>query len=108
MTLRKDGHTVFHAFAGLSAIELAFSRRVPPSPLPTPGWTGFRGSSLSGCSARTCQDSRSYLDEHQPIHPAIEGQLPEDVPVPREPFTADDLRAHVAAILDGDRKQITR
>jgi hypothetical protein len=48
-----------------------------------------------------------HLYEHQPIHPAIEAQLPEDVPVPREPLTAD-VRAHVPAMLDGDRKQITR
>jgi hypothetical protein len=38
---------------------------------------------------------------------AIEARLPEDVPVPREPFTADELRAQVAAMLDGDLKQIS-
>jgi hypothetical protein len=39
--------------------------------------------------------------------PAIEAQVPEDVAVPREPFTADELRAQVAAMFDADRKQIT-
>jgi hypothetical protein len=36
-----------------------------------------------------------------------EAQLPEDVPIARAPFTADELRDQVAAMLDGDRKQIT-
>jgi hypothetical protein len=57
---------------------------------------------------------RTHLPSRPIIHmsinrsiPGIEAQVPEDVPVPREPFTADKLRAQVAAMLDGDRKQIT-
>lgn len=33
--------------------------------------------------------------------PAIEAQLPPDVPIMREPFTADQLRAVVGALLSG-------
>jgi hypothetical protein len=37
--------------------------------------------------------------------PETEAQLPPDVPILREPFTADELRTQVAAMLDGDGKQ---
>jgi DNA-binding NtrC family response regulator len=36
--------------------------------------------------------------------PAIEAKLPRDVPVLREPFTADELRSIVSALLMGKRE----
>jgi CheY-like chemotaxis protein len=38
--------------------------------------------------------------------PEIEAQLPPDVPILREPFTAEELRATVAPLLDG--REMTR
>jgi DNA-binding NtrC family response regulator len=34
--------------------------------------------------------------------PAIEARLPRNVPIIREPFTADQLRALVASLLEGE------
>jgi hypothetical protein len=44
-TLREDGHTIFHAFDGLSATELVFAMTSATSSSPIPGWADSQVSS---------------------------------------------------------------
>jgi CheY-like chemotaxis protein len=43
----------------------------------------------------------AYLANIGRSTPQIEAQLPSDVPIIREPFTADELRTVLAPLLDG-------
>jgi DNA-binding NtrC family response regulator len=104
-TLRQDGYAVFHAFDGLSAIELAFALDEVHLVI-----TNTRVNSLPG--VELVQLLRKRLPELPFIYianidrstPAIEAQLPADVPILREPFTADEVRAVVGSILSAKRK----
>ena len=80
-TLREDGHAAFHAYDGLSATELVFAldeymvrNQLPNLPI-------------------------MYLADANRSTPAIEAKLPRDVPILREPFKAEDLRAVVGSLL---------
>jgi DNA-binding NtrC family response regulator len=44
-----------------------------------------------------------YIANTNRSTPAIEAKLPRDVPIIREPFTAEDLRAVVGRLLTGER-----
>jgi DNA-binding NtrC family response regulator len=44
-----------------------------------------------------------YLANTGRSTPEAEAQLPSDIPILREPFTAEDLRSTVAAMLDGGK-----
>lgn len=92
IALREDGHAVFHAYDGLSAIQLA---------------TGFPHIDLLITNTLVI-DSPGVELVHQvrrrmpslPIiylaatrsTPAIEAELPADIPILREPFDAEQIR----------------
>ena len=100
LLLRQDGHAVFHAYDGLAAIELALSLQQVDLVISDTRVGGLPGVSL-------IYQLRSHLPD-LPIMsianidrstPALEAKLPRDVPILREPFTADELRAMVNRLL---------
>ena len=101
-TLREDGHAVFHAYDGLAATQLAFS--VDEVSLVI---TNTRVADMPG--VHLIYELRLRLPNLPVIYmanldrstPAIEDKLPRDVPILREPFTAEQLRALVNQLLAG-------
>ena len=101
-TLREDGHAVFHAYDVLSATQLAIGLETCDLVISNTKVEGADGVELV-----------LYLRKRQPELPIIylanigrstpeaEAQLPRDIPILREPFTAEDLRGTVHAMLDG-------
>jgi two-component system, OmpR family, response regulator len=100
-TLREDGHAVFHAYDGLSAVELALSLGTECHLV----ITNTRVDGMPGVELvyqlRTQMPSlpMMYIANIDRSTPAIEGKLPRNVPIIREPFTADELRAMVGPLL---------
>jgi hypothetical protein len=84
-TLRDDGHAVFHAHDGRSAVELVYALRKCDLVI--------SNTKVDGMPA--------YLSNLGRSSPEIEAQLPPGVPIIREPFTADELRMAIAPLLDG-------
>ncbi len=101
-TVREDGHAVFHAYDVLSATQLAISLHTCDLVISNTKVEGADGVELM-----------LYLRKRQPDLPIIylanigrstpeaEAQLPPDIPIMREPFTPEDLRGTVHAMLDG-------
>jgi DNA-binding NtrC family response regulator len=102
-TLREDGHAVFHAYDGLSAVELALTLGTETNLV----ISDTRVHSLPGIEliymlrARFPNLPIMYIANIDRSTPAIEDKLPRDVPILREPFTADQLRALVGQLLAG-------
>ena len=102
LLLRQDGHAVFHAYDGLAAIELALSLQQVDLVISDTRVGGLPGVSL-------IYQLRSHLPDLPIMYianidrstPALEAKLPRDVPILREPFTADELRAMVNRLLRG-------
>ena len=100
LLLRQDGHAVFHAYDGLAAIELALSLQQVDLVISDTRVGGLPGVSL-------IYQLRSHLPDLPILYianidrstPALEAKLPRDVPILREPFTADELRAMVNRLL---------
>lgn len=102
-TLRRSGHAVFHAYDGKSAVELVYALRKCDLVISNTKVEGMPGVEL----IRQLRHDRPgqpivYIANVGRSTPEIEAQLPPDVPILREPFTADELRATVAPLLDGD------
>jgi DNA-binding response OmpR family regulator len=101
-TLREDGHMVFHAYDVLSAVQLA--QELPSCDLVISN-TKVEGIDGVGLIVRLRKDRPEvpivYLANTGRSTPEVEAQLPPDVPIIREPFTAAKLRAVVNAKLDG-------
>jgi DNA-binding NtrC family response regulator len=103
-TLREDGHAVYHAYDVLSATQLAIGLEVCDLVISNTKVEGADGVDLM-----------LYLRKRQPELPIIylanigrstpeaEAQLPPDISILREPFTAETLRGTVHAMLDGGR-----
>jgi two-component system OmpR family response regulator len=104
--LREDGHAVFHAYDGLSATELAFTLDTGCHLV----ISNTRVGGLPGIELIYLLRSRLphmpvlYIANIDRSTPAIEAKLPRDVPILREPFTADQLRAAVNRLLSGERE----
>lgn len=101
-TLREDGHAVFHAYDGLSAVQLAFALDRCDLIISNTRVDGVPGVDLIG-QLRHQQPTIPilYLANIGRSTPEIESQLPPNVPILREPFTAEELRAAVDPLLDG-------
>lgn len=99
-TLREDGHAVFHAYDGLSATELAFALRKVHLVISDTKVNGLPGIELIYLlRERLPELPIMYLANIDRSTPAIEAQLPSNVPILREPFTAGELRAVVRRLL---------
>jgi DNA-binding response OmpR family regulator len=100
--LREDGHAVFHAYDGRSAVQLVYALRKCDLVISNTKVDGMSGIDL----IRQLRHDRpalpiAYISNIGRSTPEIEAQLPPDIPILREPFTAEELRATVAPLLDG-------
>jgi DNA-binding NtrC family response regulator len=101
-TLRQDGHAVFHAHDGLSATELAFAIDEVHLVITNTRVGGTPGIELVYLlRTRLPSVPILYIANIDRSTPAIEAKLPRDVPIIREPFTADQLRELVGPLLAG-------
>ena len=101
-TLREDGHAVFHAYDVLAATQLAHA--LVPCDLVLSN-TKVEGADGVELVVQLRQQRPAvpviYLANDGRSTPEIERQLPPDVHILREPFTAAKLRAAVNAMLNG-------
>jgi DNA-binding response OmpR family regulator len=103
-TLREDGHAVFHAYDVLAATQLAFALDPCDLVLSNTRVEGADGVELVvQLRRKRPQVPIIYLANDGRSTAEIERQLPADVSILREPFTAEKLRAAVNAMLDGKR-----
>ena len=103
-TLRNDGHAVFHAYDALSAMQLAIGLGICDLVISDTKIEGSDGVELIQHLRRRMPDVPViYLANTGRSTPEAEAQLPPDVPILREPFTAETLRATVAGMLDGGK-----
>jgi CheY-like chemotaxis protein len=101
-TLREDGHAVFHAYDALSATQLALGLQSCALILSNTKVQGADGVELIVYLRSRMPDLPIiYLANIGRSTPKQEAQLPAGVPVLREPFTVEELRSAVAAMLDG-------
>lgn len=103
-TLRSDGHAVFHAYDVLSATQLAIGLATCDLVISNTKVEGADGVELI-LYLRTRMPNLPiiYLANSGRLTPEIERELPPDIRVLREPFTAEGLRAAVESRLDGAR-----
>jgi DNA-binding response OmpR family regulator len=99
-TLTRDGHAVFQAYDGRSAIGQATGLKVCDLVVSNTRVGGIAGPTLIA-ELRRYLPSVPVLYLAHPDHstPEIERQLPPDVPILREPFTANELRVVVGSLL---------
>ena len=99
-TLREDGNAVFHAYDALSATQLTLALDACHLLISNTKVQGAAGVELINQLRRRMPAlPMVYLANVGRSSPEIEAQLPEDVPILREPFTADELRALVRPML---------
>ena len=105
-TLRSDGHAVFHAYDGQSAVELVYALHGCDLVISNTRVDGLPGVELIR-QLRRDRPSQPilYMAHTGRSTPEIEAQLPPDVPILREPFTADELRAKVEPMLKGTERR---
>jgi DNA-binding response OmpR family regulator len=104
-TLLGDGHAVFQAYDGLSATQLALGLKTCDLVISNTRVGGVAGLDLIR-ELRTHLPRLAvvYLANPQRSTPQLESRLPADVPILREPFSAEDLRAVVRPLLDERRR----
>jgi DNA-binding NarL/FixJ family response regulator len=96
---------VVHAYDGLSAVELAFALSEVHLVISNTRVNGLPGIELIYLlRERLPELAIMYIANIDRSTPAIEAQLPANVPILREPFTADELRALVSSLLSGKRQ----
>jgi DNA-binding NtrC family response regulator len=94
--LREDGHAVFHAYDGLAATELAFALDEVHLVISNTRVSDRPGIELIyELRTRLPHLPVLYMANIDRSTPAIEAKLPRDVPILREPFTAEQLRGLV-------------
>jgi DNA-binding response OmpR family regulator len=99
-TLRADGHAVFHAYDVLAAVQLALGLSICDLVISNTKVQGADGVDL----IQRLRDFKPtlpilYLANIGRSTPELERQLPADVPILKEPFTADELRGAVTRLL---------
>ena len=99
-TLLGDGHAVFQAYDGLSAIQLAFGLKVCDLVISNTRVGGMAGIDLiHEIYLELPKVAILYLANRGRSTPELERELPEGVPVLREPFGAEELRSTVRKLL---------
>jgi len=99
-TLESDGHSVFWAYDGISAIQLALGLKVCDLVISNSRVGGQQGVDLIiDLRERLPWVSILYLANDTRSTPEQERHLPPDVPILREPFTGNDLRSVVRPLL---------
>jgi CheY-like chemotaxis protein len=103
-TLRKDGNAVFHAYDALSAVQLAVSLDRCDLLISNTRVEGMPGVELIRQLRTRLPDLPIlYVANIGRSTPELEAQLPPDVPILREPFTAEELRVAVRPYLSDGR-----
>jgi two-component system cell cycle sensor histidine kinase/response regulator CckA len=104
-TLREDGHEVFHAYDALAAGQLAVAIPRIDLVISNTKVEGADGLQVMRQLRRTRPEVPIlYLANTGRSTPEIEAELPDGVPILREPFTVERLRAAVDQLLDGKGK----
>jgi DNA-binding response OmpR family regulator len=99
-TLEKDGHMVLWAHDGISATEQARSLKMCDLVISNSRVAGQAGVDLIiDLRKELPWVSILYLANPGRSTPEQEEQLPSDVPILREPFSAEELRAAVSPLL---------
>ena len=98
--LLNDGHAVFQAYDGQTALSLALGLKVCDLVISNTRVGGIAGPDLVDELRLHLPDPAIvYLADRGQSQLELEGRLPDDVPILREPFTATQLRAVVASVL---------
>ncbi len=88
------------AYDGLSALQLALGLKVCDLVISNTRVGGVAGPDLiHELRKRLPELAILYLANQSASTPALEQQLPKDVPILREPFTAEELRTTVNFLL---------
>jgi DNA-binding response OmpR family regulator len=99
-TLTTDGHAVFLAYDGVSALHLALGLKVRDLVISNSRVGGKPGVELIiELRTRLPWVPVLYLANRNKSTPAMEQRLPAGVRILREPFTADELREAVGPLL---------
>lgn len=102
-TLRKDRLAVFHAYDMLSATQLAFAIDKVHLVITNTKVGGAPGIEfVNVLRTRLPALPILYIANMDRSTPAIEARLPRNVPILREPFTAEQLRTLVTSPLEGE------
>ncbi|HEY9505240.1 MAG TPA: response regulator [Gemmatimonadales bacterium] len=104
-TLRKDGNAVFHAYDALSAVQMVFSLDRCDLLITNTRVEGMAGIELiHQLRARMPDLPILYMANIGRSTPELEAQLPPGVPILREPFSAEELRAAVRPLVADGRQ----
>jgi DNA-binding NtrC family response regulator len=99
-TLLSDGHAVFHAYDGRSATQLALGLKVCDLVISNTRVGGVDGLDLiHELGERLPKLAMLYLANRGRSTVEVEAQLPWDVAILHEPFTADELCSAVRPLL---------
>jgi len=99
-TLLADGHAVFQAYDGQTAVELALGLKVCDLVITNTRVGGHAGPELVAELREELPTlAILYLANEGHSGPDLERRLPADVPILREPFTAGELRDSVQPLL---------
>ena len=99
-TLLSDGHAVFQAYDGWSAVQLALGLKICDLVITNTRVGGKPGPELvAELRGHLPTLAILYLANEGQSGRDLEGRLPEDVPILHEPFTAKDLRSSVEPLL---------
>jgi CheY-like chemotaxis protein len=102
--LRSDGHAVFHAYDALSAVQLVYSLDRCDLLISNTRVEGVPGVELIHQLRTLLPDlSILYIANIGRSTPEVETRLPAGVPILREPFSAEELRAAVRVFLPDGR-----
>jgi DNA-binding response OmpR family regulator len=98
--LLDQGHAVFYAYDGVSAVQLVLGLKVCDLLISNTRVGGVAGIDLiHELREHLPKLAILYLANQSRSTPDLERQLPHNVPILREPFTADQLRAAVRYLL---------
>ena len=101
-TLETDGHSVFWAYDGVSAVQIALGLKLCDLVISNSRVGGQAGVDLIiDLRERLPWISILYLANEARSSPDLERRLPADVPILREPFTREDLLCIVRPLLRG-------
>jgi len=101
-TLETDGHSVFWAYDGVSAVQIALGLKLCDLLISNSRVGGQAGVDLIiDLRERLPWISILYLANEARSTPDLERRLPADVPILREPFTREDLLSVVRPLLRG-------
>jgi DNA-binding response OmpR family regulator len=99
-TLLADGHAVFMAYDGLTATQLALNLKLCDLVISNSRVGGLTGVDLiRELRHRLPWLPILYLANSERSNTEVERQLPKNVMILREPFSADELRAAVHPLL---------